>query len=108
MGFRICPLAESFGVDENDNVEEEGSEDKDDAAKDPNSKGSQSRRIGGGGGESRVEHVHQHLVFSQLTAECFVRKSHEKGGGKETTTSRIGRGGNQETYFRHSDEKSFQ
>ena len=111
LGFRICPLAESFGVDEYDNVEEEGSEDKDDAAKDPNSKGSQSRMIRGGQGESRVEHVHQHLLFLQelhVLLSNFVGKSHKKSGDKEATACRIGRGGNQETYFRHSDKKSLQ
>ena len=40
--FGICLFAQSFVVDENDNVEEEGGEDEDDAAEDPNGKGSQS------------------------------------------------------------------
>ena len=40
--FGICLFAESFVVDENDNVEEEGAEDEDDAAEDPNGKGGQS------------------------------------------------------------------
>ena len=57
----ICPFAESFCVDKNDNVEEEGAEDKDDAAEDPNGKGGQSSWVGGGWREGRVEHVYQHL-----------------------------------------------
>ena len=35
-------LAGTPDVDENDNIEEEGDEDKDDATKDPGGKGSQS------------------------------------------------------------------
>ena len=38
-------LAGTPDVDENDNIEEEGDEDKDDAAKDPGGKGSQSNWI---------------------------------------------------------------
>ena len=61
--FCIDALADNFHVDEDDNIEEESDEDKDDAAEDPNGKRSQSRRIGGGGGKGRVEHVHQNLLI---------------------------------------------
>ena len=61
--FRVRLLVHSFCFDKDDNVEEEGDEDKDDTAEDPNGKCSQSRRIGGGGGKGRVEHVHQNLLI---------------------------------------------
>ena len=67
--FGICLFAESFVVDENDNVEEEGGEDEDDAAEDPNGKGSQSSWVRGGWREGRVEHVHQNLFVGTV---CYI------------------------------------
>ena len=41
--FRTRLFVHSFSFDKDDDVEEEGDEDKDDAAEDPNCKGGQSR-----------------------------------------------------------------
>ena len=65
--FRIRLLVHSFCSDQDDNVEEEGDEDKDDTAENPNGKRSQSRRIGGSRGKGRVEHVHQNLFLWTLS-----------------------------------------
>ena len=54
-------LSKSLQVDEYDHIEEQGDEDKDDAAEDPDGKSSQSSWVRGGCWEGRVEHVHQHL-----------------------------------------------
>ena len=42
FGVRLDPLFKCFDVDKDDNIEEESNEDKDDAAEDPDGKGSQS------------------------------------------------------------------
>ena len=62
-GFGICPFAETFCFDEDDNIKEEGAEDKDDATENPNGEGSQSGPGWGAGrwGKGRVERVHQYL-----------------------------------------------
>ena len=57
----LDPLFKAFDVDKDDNIEEESNEDKDDAAEDPDGKGSQSCGVRGGWGEGRVEHVYQDL-----------------------------------------------
>ena len=75
--FRIRLLVHSFCFDKDDNVEEEGNEDKDDAAEDPNSKRGQSRRIGGSRGEGRVEHVHQNLFWGSTVITLVNTKSVE-------------------------------
>ena len=59
--FFINALADYFHVDEDDNIEEEGNEDKGDAAKDPGGEGSETDRVGGSRPKSRDEKVYQHL-----------------------------------------------
>ena len=59
-------LSKFLQVDEDDHIEEQGDEDKDDAAEDPDGKSSQSSRVRGSCWESRVEHVHQHLFYGPL------------------------------------------
>ena len=50
-----------FVLDKDDNIKEEGNEDKDDTSEDPNMRSVQKSRRGCGKG--RVEHVHQHLFL---------------------------------------------
>ena len=69
MGKNLKILVHSFCFDKDHDIEEEGDEDKDDRTEDPNGKRGESRRVGGGGGENRVEHVHQHLFLPHLNHE---------------------------------------
>ena len=57
-----CLLADPLHIEQYDHIEEEGNEDEDDAAEDPNCEGCHPGRVGWGGREGRVEHVHQHLA----------------------------------------------
>ena len=59
--FCVDALADNFHVDEDDNIEEEGDEDEDDAAKDPGGEGSQTNRVVGSCPKSRDEKIYQHL-----------------------------------------------
>ena len=105
-------LVHSFGFDKDDNVEEEGDEDKDDGSENPNGKGGQSRRVGGGGRKSRVEHVHQNLLIvinfanSQDIKDLYCLNSHQQSCQEEATASGIGGRRNQETYFRHKNKET--
>ena len=68
----LDPLFKCFDVDKDDNIEEESNEDKDDAAEDPDGKGSQSCGVRWGWGEGRVEHVYQDLRKGKLMDENCV------------------------------------
>ena len=70
--FGIRLLVHPFCFDKDDDVEEEGDEDKDDRAEDPNGKCGQSRRVGGGGGKGRVEHVHQNLFLGASSCLLWI------------------------------------
>ena len=64
-------LSRSLQVDEYDHIEEQGDEDEDDAAEDPDGKSSQSSWVRGGCREGRVEHVHQHLCLWSFSGTLF-------------------------------------
>ena len=59
--FCIDALADNFHVDEDDDIEEEGNEDKGNAAKDPSGEGGETNRVGGRRPKRRDEKVYQHL-----------------------------------------------
>ena len=59
--FCTDAFADHFHVDEDDDIEEEGDEDKADAAKDPGGESGQTNRVGGRRPKSRDEKVYQHL-----------------------------------------------
>ena len=90
----LDPLFKCFDVDKDDNIEEESDEDKDDAAEDPDGKGSQSCGVRGGWGEGRVEHVYQDLrkgklmdkncvSISRTFTSNVVRRSPQRAGWAE-------------------------
>ena len=64
--IRIRLVVHSLCFYKDHNIEGEGNEDKDDRTEDPNGERGDSRRVGGGGGESRVEHVHQNLFCKDI------------------------------------------
>ena len=61
--IRIRLFVHSLCFDKDQDIEGEGNEDKDDRTEDPNGKRGKSRRVRGGGGKGRVEHVHQNLLI---------------------------------------------
>ena len=80
--FSLASFAGTPDVDENDNIEEEGDEDKDDAAKDPGGKGSQSNWIRRSRPKNRDKKVDQHLekaVRQEHYLEQKVSESHILG-----------------------------
>ena len=59
--FYIGALFDNFQVHEVDDIEDEGEEDKGDAAEDPGGEGSETNRVGGSRPKSRDEKIYKHL-----------------------------------------------